>query len=119
MPIFRVNSVKIYTGQKNLHRHVCGVCDKYQVWGFLNSSNAGNLSDARNVSNTCNAIETVYLIFCWCIIYQHFAARSVYLAPSHFMQKITRKLTHRCQVPTDLLDKVLIFRVPRGHQLTF
>ena len=31
MPIFRVKSVKIYTGQKNLHEHVRGVRDKYQV----------------------------------------------------------------------------------------
>ena len=30
MPIFRVKSVNIYTGQFFLHRHV-GVCDKYQV----------------------------------------------------------------------------------------
>ena len=32
MPIFRVKSVKIYTGQKNLHGHVRGVRDKYEVW---------------------------------------------------------------------------------------
>ena len=31
MPIFRVKSVKIYTGQKNLHGHVRGVRDKYEV----------------------------------------------------------------------------------------
>ena len=31
MPIFRVKSVKIYTGQKNLHEYVRGVHDKYQV----------------------------------------------------------------------------------------
>ena len=35
MPIFRVKSVKIYTGQFFLHRHVCGVCDKYQIWGCI------------------------------------------------------------------------------------
>ena len=34
MPIFRVKSVKIYTGQKNLHEHVRGVRVKYQVWDF-------------------------------------------------------------------------------------
>ena len=28
-PLFRVKSVKIYTGQFFLHRHVCGVCDKH------------------------------------------------------------------------------------------
>ena len=28
-------SVKIYTGQFFLHRHVCGVCDKYQVWSLV------------------------------------------------------------------------------------
>ena len=33
MPIFRVKSVKNYTGQKNLHEYIRGVCDKYQVWG--------------------------------------------------------------------------------------
>ena len=32
MPIFRVKSVKIYTGQKNLHKYIRGVRDKYQVW---------------------------------------------------------------------------------------
>ena len=32
LPIFRVKSVKIYTGQKNLHGHVRGDRDKYQVW---------------------------------------------------------------------------------------
>ena len=31
MPIFRVKSVKIYTGQKNLHEHARGARDKYQV----------------------------------------------------------------------------------------
>ena len=31
MPILRVKSVKIYTGQKNLHEYVRGVRDKYQV----------------------------------------------------------------------------------------
>ena len=34
MPIFRVKSVKIYTGQKNLHEYIRGVHDKYQVWLF-------------------------------------------------------------------------------------
>ena len=32
MPIFRVKSVKIYTGQKNLHGYIRGIRDKYQVW---------------------------------------------------------------------------------------
>ena len=32
MPIFRVKSVKIYTGQKNLHEYIRGIRDKYQVW---------------------------------------------------------------------------------------
>ena len=31
MPIFRVKSVKIYTGQKNLHEYFCGSRDKYEV----------------------------------------------------------------------------------------
>ena len=31
MPVFRVKSVKIYTGQKNLHEYTRGVRDKYQV----------------------------------------------------------------------------------------
>ena len=29
MPIFRVKSVKIYTGKKNLHEYIRGVRDKY------------------------------------------------------------------------------------------
>ena len=32
MPIFRVKSVKIYTGKKNLHGHRPRVRDKYEVW---------------------------------------------------------------------------------------
>ena len=32
LPIFRVKSLKNYTGQKNLHEHIRGVRDKYQVW---------------------------------------------------------------------------------------
>ena len=31
MPIVRVKSVKIYTGQKILHMHARGARDKYQV----------------------------------------------------------------------------------------
>ena len=31
MPIFRVKSVKIYTGQKNLHGYIRGIRDKYEV----------------------------------------------------------------------------------------
>ncbi len=31
LPIFRVKSVKIYTGQKNLHEYIRGVRDKYAV----------------------------------------------------------------------------------------
>ena len=31
LPIFRVKSVKIYTGQKNLHEYIRGIRDKYQV----------------------------------------------------------------------------------------
>ena len=31
MPIFRVKSVKIYTGQKKLHEYIRGVRDKYEV----------------------------------------------------------------------------------------
>ena len=31
MQIFCVKSVKIYTGQKNLHGYACGARDKYQV----------------------------------------------------------------------------------------
>ena len=29
---FEFNLEKITPDRKNLHRHVCGVCDKYQVW---------------------------------------------------------------------------------------
>ena len=31
MPIFRVKSVKIYTGKKNLHGYIRVIRDKYQV----------------------------------------------------------------------------------------
>ena len=42
MPIFRVKSVKIYTGQKNLHRYSRGFCDKYEVCSsyIINMNNA-------------------------------------------------------------------------------
>ena len=32
MPIFRVESVKIFTGKKKLHGYTRGARDKYQVW---------------------------------------------------------------------------------------
>ena len=32
MPIFRVKSVKIYTGQKKLHGYIRGIRDKLEVW---------------------------------------------------------------------------------------
>ena len=32
MPIFRVKSLKIYTGQKNLHGYSRGSRDKLEVW---------------------------------------------------------------------------------------
>ena len=35
MPIFRIKSVKIYTGQKNLHENSRGFRDKYEVWMWL------------------------------------------------------------------------------------
>ena len=37
MPIFCVKSVKIYTGQKNLHEYIRGIRDKYEVCGQPNS----------------------------------------------------------------------------------
>ena len=36
MPICRVKSVKIYTGQKNLHGYIRGIRDKYQVCDAFN-----------------------------------------------------------------------------------
>ena len=38
MPIFRIKSVKIYTGQKNLHGYIRGIRDKYEVWGWDENS---------------------------------------------------------------------------------
>ena len=35
LPIFRVKSLKIYTGQTNLHEYIRGVRDKYQVWALV------------------------------------------------------------------------------------
>ena len=36
MPIFRVKSVKIYTGQKKIYTSAArGARDKYQVWSVL------------------------------------------------------------------------------------
>ena len=43
MPIFRVKSVKIYTGQKNLHGHRPRVRDKYEVWVLLIKNNYTHL----------------------------------------------------------------------------
>ena len=42
MPIFRVKSVKIYTGQKNLHGYIRGIRDKYQVCQALAWTSAGH-----------------------------------------------------------------------------
>ena len=35
MPIFRVKSVKIYTGKKNLHGYIRGIRDKYEVCAWV------------------------------------------------------------------------------------
>ena len=35
MPIFRIKSVKICTGQKNLHKYTHGSRDKYEVWQYI------------------------------------------------------------------------------------
>ena len=43
LPIFRVKSVKIYTGQKNLHGYARGARDKYQVCPYL-----GNIPKKRH-----------------------------------------------------------------------
>ena len=40
MPIFRVKSVKIYTGQFFYTDTVCGVCDKYEVWPCIKPNKA-------------------------------------------------------------------------------
>ena len=52
MPIFRVESVKIYTGQKNLHGYIRGIRDKYEVWaGF------GNLTSFLHQVNKLHTIS--------------------------------------------------------------
>ena len=33
MQFFSLNLEKFTPDRKFLHRHVCGVCDKYEVWG--------------------------------------------------------------------------------------
>ena len=38
MPIFRVKSVKMYTGKKNLYGYTRGARDKYQVWNLPNQT---------------------------------------------------------------------------------
>ena len=56
MPIFRVKSVKIYTGQKNLHEPRSWARDKYEVCsgddydddGDSNRDNEGDDSDRDN-----------------------------------------------------------------------
>ena len=45
MPIFRVKSVKIYTGQKNLHEYIRAVRDKYQVC----TKSTSEIFDTRNL----------------------------------------------------------------------
>ena len=51
MPIFRVKSVKNYTGQKNLHGYARGARDKYQVCTqmqlILINSNSNKRSDCK------------------------------------------------------------------------
>ena len=44
MPIFRVKSVKIYTGKKNLHEHARGARDKYHVWLCVSQTMTKHLS---------------------------------------------------------------------------
>ena len=57
MPIFCVKSVKIYTGQKNLHEYTRGARDKYEVW----SQNYWGLKECLLCS---------YLQF-WCFVCHH------------------------------------------------
>ena len=49
MPIFRVKSVKTYTGQKKLHGYIRGIRDKYQVWTF---SSGNSFFDSENINMT-------------------------------------------------------------------
>ena len=56
MPIFRVKSVKIYTGQKNLHGYTRGSRDKYEVW-----EDGGSFLPARRDEETgSNSYKDVY-----------------------------------------------------------
>ena len=49
LPIFRVKSVKFTPAKKNLHGHVRGERDKYQVW-VRQLSDLGLTKDTKNVA---------------------------------------------------------------------
>ena len=46
LPIFRVKSVKIYTGKKNLHGYTRGIRDKLEVWVWYVNDNTRPLAAA-------------------------------------------------------------------------
>ena len=55
MPIFRVKSVKIYTGQKNLHEYTRGARDKYEV--CFSAIRSGRLKDHMRKHSEENALN--------------------------------------------------------------
>ena len=50
MPIIRVESVKIKLAKKNLHEHVRGVRDKYQVWPLVPIATASLTANSQTCS---------------------------------------------------------------------
>ena len=48
LPIFRIKSVKNYTGQKKLHKYIRGVRDKYEVCQHLPGVGGRQREDARS-----------------------------------------------------------------------
>ena len=73
MPIFRVKSVKMYTGQKNLHRYIRGIRDKYQVCVYARAHPLlAKMPPGPSVTKKC----LWRFCFCsdvrWCLLYRSF-----------------------------------------------
>ena len=63
MPNFRVKSVKIYTGQKNLHVYIRGVRDKYEVCHNYHETEVVIVIHVANLSFAIGRISFALSIF--------------------------------------------------------
>ena len=111
LPIFRVKSVKIYTGQKNLHGYARGARDKYQVCTTYLLQNTNHLvslvnhllfyhhSVSRTISNQLISIQPDNLAL---VSIPNLHLVQIQLGPVSFIVSFTEAF------------KLVVFRVFRG-----